>query len=139
MNRVFLIGNLAADPIVNYTGTGKAVCRFTLAVQRTFPNAEGIREADFINITAWGKLGENCQKYLKKGRKTAVIGRLQIGSYEAEGQKRYTTDVIADEVEFLPSNRSGSDSDIDKQEDEFDEVPKVNKLKETTSNDDLPF
>ena len=112
MNKVMLIGNLTRDPELNTTNSGVSVCRFSIAVSRRFANAEGEREADFINITVWRNLADTCHKYLKKGSKCAVIGRIQTSSYDAQdGTKRYTTDVVADEVEFLNSrNGEGSDA-----------------------------
>ena len=102
MNRVILIGNLSRDPELQQTTTGISVCKFSLAVQRRFQNANGEREADFINIVVWRDLGENCHRYLKKGKKAGVVGSLQTRSYDdKEGNKRYVTEVIADEVEFL--------------------------------------
>lgn len=104
MNKVVLIGNLTRDPEINTTNSGVAVCRFSIAVSRRFANAEGERDADFINIVVWRNLAETCHKYLKKGSKCAVVGRIQTSSYDAQdGTKRYTTDVVADEVEFLNS------------------------------------
>ncbi len=104
MNKVILIGNLTKDPELATTNSGVSVCRFSVAVQRRFQNAEGEREADFFNIVVWRALGETCHKFLKKGAKCCVTGRLQNSSYEAsDGSKRYTTEVIADEVEFLSS------------------------------------
>ena len=109
MNKVVLIGNLTKDPELQTTNGGVSVCRFTLAVTRRFSNSDGERDADFINITVWRNLGETCHKYLKKGSKCAVIGRIQTSSYDApDGSKRYTTDVVADEVEFI-STRNGAD------------------------------
>lgn len=111
MNKVVLIGNLTRDPELQTTNGGVSVCRFTLAVTRRFANAGGEREADFINITVWRNQAENCHKYLKKGSKCAVIGRIQTSSYDApDGSKRYSTDVVADEVEFI-SSRNNADSD----------------------------
>lgn len=107
MNKVVLIGNLTRDPELQTTNGGVSVCRFSLAVSRRFTNAEGEREADFINIVVWRNQAENCHKYLKKGSKCAVIGRIQTSTYDApDGSKRYTTDVVADEVEFI-STRNG--------------------------------
>ena len=112
MNKVVLIGNLTRDPELQTTNGGVSVCRFTLAVTRRFANAGGEREADFINITVWRNQAENCHKYLKKGSKCAVIGRIQTSSYDApDGSKRYSTDVVADEVEFIMSSRNNADSD----------------------------
>lgn len=110
MNKVVLIGNLTRDPELQTTNGGVSVCRFSLAVSRRFANSEGEREADFINITVWRNQAENCHKYLKKGSKCAVVGRIQTSSYDApDGSKRYTTDVVADEVEFISSARNGGD------------------------------
>lgn len=109
MNKVMLIGNLTRDPEINTTNNGVSVCRFAIAVTRRFANAEGERDADFINIVVWRNLAETCHKYLKKGSKCAVVGRIQTSSYDAQdGTKRYTTEVIADEVEFLNSRNSDS-------------------------------
>ncbi len=109
MNKVILIGNLTRDPELSTTNSGVSVCRFSIAVQRTFQNSEGERDADFFNIVVWRALGENCHRFLKKGSKCAVVGRLQNSSYEAnDGTKRYTTDIIADSVEFL-SGRGSSE------------------------------
>lgn len=102
MNKVILIGNLTRDPELSETPSGAAVCRFSIAVTRDYASADGSRETDFFNITVWNKQGENCGKYLKKGNKVAVVARLQNRSYEdKDGVKRYVTDIIANEVEFL--------------------------------------
>ena len=102
MNKVILIGNLARTPELRVTSTGVSVCNFTIAVNRRIPNAQGVREADFIPVVAWRQLAELCAKYLDKGRKCAVIGQIQNRSYEtADGQKRFVTEIFADEVEFL--------------------------------------
>ena len=101
LNRVVLIGRLAKDPELRYTTSGIAVTRFTLAVYRSFTNQQGEREADFIPIVVWRGAAESCAKYLSKGRVVAVVGRIQTGSYEKDGQRVYTTDVVADEVRFL--------------------------------------
>lgn len=86
------------------------MCSFTLAVDRPYANADGNRETDFINIVVWNKLGENCAQYLAKGKLAAVDGRLQIRSYDGQdGQRRYVTEVAADNVRFLtPKNESSS-------------------------------
>jgi len=102
MNKVILIGNLVANPEFRQTGSGTSVCTFRLAVQRRFANAQGVREADFINIVAWRQLADLCSRFLTKGRKCAVVGSLQTRSYDAQdGTKRYVTEVVADEVEFI--------------------------------------
>lgn len=102
MNKVLLIGNLARDPEITTTNSGVSVCRFSLAVPRRFSSADGANTADFFNIVVWRGLAENCHKFLKKGSKCAVNGRLQNSSYEAQdGTKRYSTEIVADDVEFL--------------------------------------
>ncbi len=111
MNKIILIGRLTRDPELRYTPNGAAVCSFTLAVDRPFTTQGGNREADFINIVVWNKAGENCAKYLSKGRQAAVEGRLQIRSYDGnDGQKRYVTEVIADRVEFIGGNNGGGNN-----------------------------
>ena len=111
MNKIILIGRLTRDPALRYTPNGAAVCSFTLAVDRPFTNQGGNREADFINIVVWNKQGENCAKYLSKGRQAAVEGRLQIRSYEGnDGQRRYVTEVIADRVEFIGGGSGGANN-----------------------------
>ena len=107
MNKALLIGNLTRDPELSTIPNGTNVCKFSIAVNRRFSNAEGNRDTDFFNIVAWRQLGENCGKFLKKGSKVGVVGQIQNRSYEAtDGSgKRYVTEIIADEVEFL--NRAG--------------------------------
>ena len=110
MNKAELIGNLTRDPEVRTTQSGVTVATFTLAVQRKFANAQGVKEADFIPIVAWRQLGELCGRYLSKGNKAAVTGSIQTRSYDAQdGTKRYVTEIIADEVDFLsPSTANTS-------------------------------
>lgn len=109
LNRIILIGRLTKDPELRYTQSGKAVCAFTLAVDRPYLANNGNREADFINIVVWNKTAENCAQYLAKGKLAAVDGRLQIRSYDGQdGQRRYVTEVIADNVQFLSPKSEGS-------------------------------
>ena len=102
MNQVILIGRLTRDPELSYTpNTQSAVCRFTIAVDRPRRQGEDAG-ADFIRITVWGRQAETCDRYLSKGRQVAIQGRIQTGSYKnREGVTVYTTEVIADRVEFL--------------------------------------
>jgi single-strand DNA-binding protein len=111
MNNVALIGRLTRDPEVRYTsGTQMAVARFTIAVDRQFKR-DGEPTADFIPIVAFGKTAELCERYISKGRQVAVEGRIQTGSYtNKDGNKVYTTDVVANRVEFLGGRDSGSGS-----------------------------
>ena len=109
MNKVILIGNLTRDPEARTTQTGTAVTTFTVAVNRRFVNQQGVREADFINVVAWRQLAELCARYLAQGRKVAVEGSLQTRSYDAQdGTKRYVTEVVADNVEFLSPGQQDS-------------------------------
>jgi single-strand DNA-binding protein len=102
MNRVTLTGRLTKDPEIRYTQTGKAVASFTLAVDRFRSQAQAEKTADFIPIVAWDKLAELCGNYLTKGQKVLVEGRLQIRSYDTnEGQKRWVTEVVISDMEFL--------------------------------------
>lgn len=102
MNKWIGIGNLTRDPELTETPSGVAVCKFTLAVNRNFTNANGDRECDFINVVAWRKLAENCYDFLSKGKKACVVGSLQTRSYnDSNGEKKYVTEIMADEVEFL--------------------------------------
>ena len=106
MNKVMLIGRLVADPEIRYTQSGKVVASYRLAVDRPFKQ-DGQQEADFINCVAWGKTGEFAGNYLRKGTKIAVEGRIQTGSYEKDGVKHYTTDIVVDRHEFCESRSSG--------------------------------
>ncbi len=102
INRVVLVGRLTKDPELRYTPSGVAVATFTLAVNRTFTNGQGEREADFISIVAWRQLAELVANYLKKGSQAGLEGRLQTRSYDdKDGKKRYVTEVVADNVQFL--------------------------------------
>jgi len=104
MNRVMLIGRLTAKPELRYTGSNVPYSRFSIAVNRTFSNNQGQRETDFINIVVWRKQAENVCNFLDKGSLVAVEGRLQTGNYDdKDGNKRYTMDVVGDNVQFLES------------------------------------
>ena len=104
MNKVILIGNLAADPESRTTQSGISQCTLRLAVQRRFANQQGVRETDFFNVICWRQTADFCARYLSKGRKVAVEGSIQVRSYDAQdGSKRYVTEIIADSVEFCDS------------------------------------
>ena len=110
MNEVVLIGRLVRDPEIRYTNSQMAICTFTLAVDRPYSRnrQEGTPTADFIRITVWDRQAENCSRYLTKGRQVAIQGRIQTGSYvNRDGQTVYTTDVVANRVEFI-GNRGGA-------------------------------
>ena len=109
MNKAILIGNLANDPESRTTASGIAQCTFRLAVNRRYTNQQGVRETDFLPIVCWRQTAELCARYLSKGRKVAVEGSIQTRSYDAQdGSKRYVTEIIADNVEFLGSRDDGA-------------------------------
>ena len=104
LNACHFIGNLTKDPVTATTQRGIMKCTFNIAVQRKYTGQDGVRKADFIPITCWRALAENCAKYLKKGRKVAVTCHVQTDSYTTErGDTRFTINFEADDVEFLPS------------------------------------
>ena len=138
MNKVELLGRLTKDPEVSYTQTtNKMVARFTLAINRRFARPGEERQADFINVVAWSKLGEFCSKYFKKGQQVGIIGRIQTRNWEDEqGQRHYATEVIAEEAYFAESKKDnapqdafGSSSIQANGDNDF----------EISSSDDLPF
>ena len=110
MNRAVVIGNLTNEPELRSTLSGISVCTFTIAVNRRVSrDAQGQKEADFIPIVTWRGLADNCFKYLHKGSKAAVTGSIQTRSYDAQdGTRRYVTEVVADDVEFLTPAGAGA-------------------------------
>ena len=113
MNTVFLIGNLTRDPELTETSGGVNVCHFAIAVNRSYTSADGERQTDFFNVTAWRGLAENIARYTKKGSKVAVSGSVQIRNYEDnQGVKRNAVDIIAQDVEFLTQKNANSGDDF---------------------------
>ncbi len=111
MNKVFLIGRLVRDPELRYTGSNIAVATFSLAVNRNFTGPNGEREADFLNIVVWRKQAENVKNYLKQGSQVAIDGRIQTRTYDDQnGTKRYITEIVADNVQFLDTKSSREQS-----------------------------
>lgn len=136
MNRVFLTGNLTKDPELTTTNSGISLCKFTLAVPRRFTGNDGEREADFLPIIVWRGLADNCYKFLKKGSKAGVSGTIQTRQYDApDGTRRFITEIIADEVEFLSTRNGGEEAESTKPT-KNDEV--VTKF-EPIDDDNLPF
>lgn len=134
MNKVILLGRLTVDPEVRYTQTSNTlVASFGLAVDRRFKQ-EGQPDVDFFNIVAWGKTGEFCSKYFKKGKPIAIIGRLQTRNYDdKDGKKVYVTEVIAEEVHF-----AGGNSEQNGQPNQEQSFMKQEEFTPIT-DDDLPF
>ena len=137
MNKVILMGRLTRDPEVRYTQTNNTlVASFSLAVNRRFVRQGEERQADFINIVAWSKLGEFCSKYFKKGQQVAVTGRLQTRTWDDDqGQKHYITEVVAEEAYFADSKRDGAVDNT------FGSIPMPTPDSdfEVSSGDDQPF
>lgn len=107
LNRALLVGRLTRDPELRRTGSGKAVTSFNLAVERNFKSDD--QEADFINCVCWGKVAENTERYCSKGSMVSVDGRIQTRNYDnSQGQKVYVTEVIADSVQFIQTNRNNN-------------------------------
>ncbi|MGI6168153.1 MAG: single-stranded DNA-binding protein [Christensenellales bacterium] len=141
MNKAIVIGNLTRDPEARSTTGGVSVCSFTVAVQRRFTNQQGERETDFIPVVAWRTLADTCTRYLRKGSKVAVSGRIQVRSYDAQdGSKRYITEIVADEVQFLDRFGAGATQEQGEQrspQPQFnDEVPGFTVVDD---DDELPF
>ena len=135
MDKVILIGNLTRNPENSTTKSGVSVCKMAVAVNRNFTNADGERECDFFNVVAWRQLAENCGKFLSKGKKIAVVGNLQTRSYETDdGSKRYVTEVMADEIEFLSPKGEG-----EQQAPPPAQAKKTVKDLQPVEGDDLPF
>ncbi len=113
MNKVYLIGNLTRDPEASTTSSGVSLCRISIAVNRRFASADGSREVDYFNVTAWRGLADNCAKYLKKGTKIAVSGSIQTRTYDRQdGTKGFAVDIVADDIEFLsPKGEGGATVD----------------------------
>ena len=145
MNKVILMGRLTRDPEVRYTQTNNTlVASFSLAVNRRFARPGEERQADFINIVAWSKLGEFCSKYFKKGQQVGIIGRIQTRTWDDEqGQKHYVTEVIAEEAYFAEGRRDSEVAGSANFDSTFGNMPagapSENSDFETFSGDDLPF
>ncbi len=133
VNKAILIGNLGSDPEMRYTAGGTAVCKFSLATSRRYTGKDGQKQekTEWHRIVAWGKLAEICGQYLSKGKQVMIEGRIEYGSYEKDGVKHYTTDIVAENMQMLggpgPSNRG--------QEPE----PPFGPPEGGMPNDDIPF
>ena len=145
MNKVILMGRLTIDPEVRYTQTNNTVvASFSLAVNRRFVRQGEERQADFINIVAWSKLGEFCSKYFKKGQQVGIIGRIQTRTWDDDqGQKHYVTEVVAEEAYFADSRRDGEASSSSFENTFGNTMPGASipggSDFEVSSSDDLPF
>lgn len=134
MNKAIIIGNITKDLELKKTSGGISSVSFTVAVQRKFANAQGTKETDFLTVVAWRQLADICAKYLSKGSKVCVTGSIQSRSYTSQdGSKRYVTEIIADDVEFLTAR--GERTNDNNAEDDTERPGEM-----TEANDDeLPF
>lgn len=133
MNKFIAIGNLTKDVELRQTQSGKSVATFTIAVQRAF-KSDGQPEADFFPVVVWGAQGENCAKYLSKGKKISVVGSLQNRSYDDKnGNKRQITEVIASEVEFLTPKGNEAENGLKMAQELF------SGQTESVEDEDIPF
>lgn len=133
MNKMFLIGNLTADPALSTTANGKTMTRFRLAVNRRFNGQNGDKVTDFFRVTTFGKVAENCSKYLAKGRKCCVVGELHPDTYtDSEGMTRMALDVVADEVEFLTPKDAKETANLETKPVTADDFQDI-------QSDDVPF
>jgi single-strand DNA-binding protein len=133
VNKVILVGNLGADPEVRYTASGMAVCRLRMATSRTYTDKQGNRQEEtaWHRVDVWGKMAEICGQYLSKGQKVYIEGRLKYGSYEKDGVKHYTTDIVAENVQMFGGPGQGNRS----QEPEPPFEPPAGGV----PDDDIPF
>ena len=137
MNSVNLVGRLTRDPEVRYTSSQMAVARFSIAIDRGRGKDGEERGADFPNIVVFGKQAESCEKYLEKGSQVAITGRIQTGSYtRQDGQKVYTTDVVADRVEFIGSKSEGQQA---KPKEEDPDIPEGFHAYNEEDDGNIPF
>ena len=137
MNKVILIGRLTRDPELRYTGSNTPVATFSLAVNRPFTNQSGEREADFINCVVWRKLAETVKNYLSQGSQVAVEGRIQIRNYDDQnGQKRYVTEVIVENIDFVGSRRDNAQGQASQS---APAMPSANFNNQPTSTEATPY
>lgn len=142
MNKLTIIGNLTRDPELRTTPNGIAVCSFTIAVNRRRSQASnGQPEADFFRVSAWRQLGENCQKYLAKGRKVCVVGPVSVQTYQGnDGQTRASLEVTAEDVEFLSSRNDDGQAGSYSAPSESNQAPSAQPSGFIqVDEDDLPF
>ncbi len=139
MNSVALIGRLTRDPEVRYTSEQMAIASFSIAIDRP-PRKDGTKDTDFPRITVFGRQAENCEKYLVKGRLVAIQGRIQTGSYtNKNGDKVYTTDVVADRVEFLEWGDRSERNESPKPASGKPSADDIPSGFESIDDDDMPF
>ncbi len=150
VNRVMLLGNLGKDPEMRFTPSGSAVCNFTIATNESWTDKNGQKQdrTEWHRIVVWGKLGELCGEYLKKGRQCFVEGKLQTREWtDKENKKNYTTEIVAQNVQFIGGQGAGagggnaprSDGAPRKGPEEFSTPPQMDDMGGPPPNDDIPF
>ncbi|MBQ3064600.1 MAG: single-stranded DNA-binding protein [Clostridia bacterium] len=155
LNKVILIGNITADPELKQTPTGVSVCSFSIGVSRRFKDANGTYPTDFINIVAWRQSAEFVCKYFRKGNPICIVGSIQVRNYtDQQGNKRYVTEVVADEVSFVSSKADSAPQnpafagmgETQQNIPAYGEgapvgtaMPDTPKFEEISGDDDLPF
>lgn len=144
MNSINLIGRITKDLELRYTSNNKAVCDFSIAVNRAYTTENGEREADFINIQVWGKQAENLEKYQGKGSLIAVNGSLRVDAYQdKEGKNKYKTYVLANNIEYVSTKQSNETTKIEQEENKIDPFAEIGRqvaMEEYPINEeDIPF
>jgi len=142
LNDVRLIGNLGADPEMRYTTTGRPVCNMRIATSRTYTDKNGDKKTitEWHRIVVWGKQAENCKQYLSKGRQVYVQGSLQTRPWEdREGNKRYTTEVVAQRVQFLAGGRRADEQEDEAPSSDAPNEENEDKKPEDVDHRDIPF
>lgn len=139
MQIFYATGNLANDPELKKTSNDISVCTFRLAVQRDYKNANGVREADFFNVVAWRGVADLCARWLSKGKKVGILGKINNRSYNAQdGTKRFTTEVVAEQVEFLFPRGEAAQNGAESATDGHEQATDTSNFTEIT-DDDFPF
>ncbi len=135
VNKVILVGNLGADPEMRFTADGTAVCKFSLATSRRFTSKDGQKQekTEWHRIVAWRKLAEICGQYLSKGKQVVIEGRIEYGSYEKDGVKHYTTDIVAENMQMLGAAGGAGGNRLQESEPSFEPPPGG------VPEDDIPF
>jgi len=133
MLKCFIVGNLTKDPDLRSTREGTAVCTFTVACNRRNKGAQAGQDADFVRVTVWRKLAENCRAYLTKGKKISAVGTMELGKYtDGNGNEHYYLDMTADDVEFLTPRNEATAAPAQK-------VDQQSGFVQVDADDELPF
>ena len=141
VNKAIVIGNLGADPELRYTQTGQAVANFRIATNERWTDKDGAQQerTEWHKIVVWGRQAENCDKYLSKGRQVYVEGRIQTREWEdRDGNRRWTTEIVAQNVQFLSGGAGGGGGSYDGSYEQQDPGPEAG-FDQSFNDDDIPF